>query len=76
VSPMHGSSMEGRRKVAKLVVPSAGETCGREWYWLVIFCNASAGDKTTAAHSSTIPTALLLKVFLSSWFHCTLSLKL
>jgi hypothetical protein len=70
VSPMHRSRMEGGGR--ELVAPSVGETWSRACpgvYCLVIFVSASAGDNTTAAHSSTIPTAPLLRAFSAS---CTI----
>jgi hypothetical protein len=67
VSPMHRSRIEGGRR--ELVAPSVGETWSRAYpgvYCLVIFVSASAGVNTTAAHSSTIPTAPISRVFSTS----------
>jgi hypothetical protein len=67
VSSMHRSRIEGGRR--ELVAPSAGETWSRAYpgvYCLVIFVSASAGVNTTAAHSSTIPTAPNYRAFSTS----------
>jgi hypothetical protein len=57
-----------RRSRRWQVLASVKRGPGRSYpgvYCLVIFVSASAGDNTTAAHSSTIPTTPLLRHFLT-----------